>query len=128
MSATEQPRILVVEDDASLLRMLERVLSQFATVVTAKNGEEAFELATGSAERFDLVVTDVMMPKLDGLGLAKKLKADDKTAGVPVIMLTAKSGPMDVIQGINAGARSYLTKPFKQQELVEKVKKTLGIK
>ena len=118
--------ILVVEDDPALLRMLERVLQQFAEVTTAKNGEEAFEKISDDAMRPDLVVTDVMMPKLDGLGLAKKMKADPKLANVPVIMLTAKSAPLDVIKGINAGARNYLTKPFKQQELVDKVKKILG--
>lgn len=122
-----KPTILCVEDDPALLRMLERVLSQYATVSTAKNGEEAITLIRETELRPDLVVTDVMMPKVDGLELAKLLKAEAKTANVPVIMLTAKSGPGDVIKGINAGARNYLTKPFKQQELIDKVKKILRV-
>jgi len=65
------------------------------------------------------------MPRLDGLALSKKMKENPNTARIPVIMLTAKGSPKDVIGGINAGARAYLTKPFKQEELLEKAKRAL---
>jgi DNA-binding response OmpR family regulator len=76
----------------------------------------------------DLLVTDLMMPKKDGLTLVKEMKRDDRLKNVPAIILTAKSGPRDVIRGIQAGARHYLTKPFKSEELLDKVKKVLRIK
>ncbi len=120
------PSVLVVEDDPDLLRMVSRILSDFAKVTTAIDGEDAMLKVKGGLKP-DLVVTDVMMPKLDGLELARLLKAEASTAKVPVIMLTAKGAPMDVIRGINAGARSYLTKPFKHADLIDKVKKALHI-
>ena len=118
------PAILVVEDDPDLLRMLARMLSEFAVVTTAVDGEDAMLKIKGGLVP-DLVLTDVMMPKVDGLELARLLKHEPATTRVPVIMLTAKGAPLDVIKGINAGARSYLTKPFKHEELVDKVKKAL---
>lgn len=67
-----------------------------------------------------------MMPRMDGLTLAKQLKGDPRLGHVPVVMLTARTGPRDVIAGINAGARFYVTKPFKTDELLTKVRKALG--
>ena len=73
-----------------------------------------------------LVVTDVMMPRMNGLELARRLKARPETARVPLVMLTAKSSAKDMVDGVNAGARFYLTKPFKVEDLKAKVKKALG--
>ena len=95
-------------------------------VVTAVDGQDALEKAR--AGRPDVVVTDVMMPRMDGFTLAKQMKATPELANVPVVMLTARTGPRDVIAGINAGARFYVTKPFKTDELVAKVRKALGPK
>jgi CheY-like chemotaxis protein len=72
-----------------------------------------------------VIVTDLMMPRIDGLTLAKTLKGDPNIGNIPVVMLTAKSGKMDMIIGINAGARHYVTKPFKAADLLDKVKKAL---
>lgn len=119
-----RPLILVAEDDPDLLKMLDHVLRTVGDVVTAPDGMDALEKAKHS--RPDVVVTDLMMPRMDGLTLAKQLKADPKLASVPVVMLTARTGTRDVIAGINAGARFYVTKPFKMEELVTKVKKALG--
>lgn len=118
-------RILVVEDDEDLLRMLQHMLVALGRVVKASDGAEALERLQRDTA-FDLVVTDLMMPRMDGLALAKRMKADARLAHIPVLMLTAKDTPKDVIAGINAGARHYITKPFKQQELLEKVKRALG--
>jgi DNA-binding response OmpR family regulator len=120
-------RIVVAEDDDALLKMLAKLLEPIAEVQIAADGQQALGIVRSMAEPPDLVVTDVMMPRMDGLQLAKQLKDDPKTSRVPVIMLTAKSGPRDVVGGINAGARHYLTKPFKHDELVAKVKKVLGV-
>ncbi|MEM9189618.1 MAG: response regulator [Myxococcota bacterium] len=127
----QRPRVLVVEDDAALLRLVSRLISEFADVEMASNGKEALEvvqatLAPGTPS-FDLIVTDVMMPLMDGLTLARELKADARLGRIPIIMLTAKNSSLDVIKGINAGARTYLTKPFKQDELITKARKLLRL-
>lgn len=122
-----RPRILVAEDDPDVLRMLNHVLGTIGDVVTATDGQQAWELAQ-TAPAPDLIVTDLMMPRMDGLALAKQLKANPSLARIPVVMLTARTGPRDVIAGINAGARFYLTKPFKTEDLLAKVQKALSLK
>jgi len=124
--AGSRPRILIVEDDQDLLRMMQRMLGAIADVVTATDGEQALStLRTGPAP--DLLITDWMMPKKDGLTLVKEMKQDERLKGIPVVILTAKTGPRDVIAGINSGARHYLTKPFKPDDLISKVKKVLHL-
>jgi len=125
-SDPSRPLVLVVEDDEALRRMLVRILAELGTVVAASDGREALDLLA-SAERLpSLVVTDLMMPRLDGLELARRMKADAKTRSIPIVMLTAKQGAKDVVEGVNAGARVYLTKPFKVDELKAKAKKAMG--
>lgn len=117
--------ILVVEDDETLRRMLVRIFSDLGQVREARDGQEALTLlAEDPLPR--LVVTDVMMPNVDGLELARRMKADPRMNRVPIVMLTAKQGPKDMIDGVNAGARVYVTKPFKVDELKAKAKKALG--
>ena len=118
------PKILVVEDDADLLHMIKTMLRSVGEVTLAKDGQEAFDLLKAGF-RPDVIVTDLMMPRMDGLTLAKSLKNDPNIGNIPLVMLTAKSGPMDMITGINAGARHYVTKPFKASDLIDKVKKAL---
>lgn len=117
-------KILVVEDDADLLHMIKTMLQTIGEVTLAKDGQEAFDLLKNGF-RPDVIVTDLMMPRMDGLTLAKTLKNDPNIGNIPLVMLTAKSGPMDMITGINAGARHYVTKPFKAADLIDKVKKAL---
>src|SRR5690349_2239550 len=121
-----KPRILVVEDDEDLLRMMYRMLSTIADVAMAADGENAIKILQ-SGPPPDLVVTDWMMPRKDGLTLVKEMKADERLKNTPVVILTAKSAPRDVIAGINSGARHYLTKPFKPDDLISKVKKVLRL-
>ncbi|MGF1466091.1 MAG: response regulator [Sandaracinaceae bacterium] len=121
-----RPRILVAEDDPDVLRMLEQIMSVLGDVVPAVDGQDALEKAV-SGPPPDVVVTDVMMPRMDGLTLARQLKANPQLSRVPVVMLTARTGPRDVIAGINAGARFYVTKPFKTDELMSKVRRALGL-
>lgn len=118
------PKILVVEDDADLLHMIKTMLATIGEVTLAKDGMEALDLLK-TGFKPDVIVTDLMMPRMDGLTLAKTLKDDPNLGNLPLVMLTAKSGPMDMITGINAGARHYVTKPFKAADLIDKVKKAL---
>lgn len=118
------PKILVVEDDADLLHMIKTMLAAIGEVTLAKDGMEALDLLK-TGFKPDVIVTDLMMPRMDGLTLAKTLKDDPSFDNLPLVMLTAKSGPMDMITGINAGARHYVTKPFKAADLIDKVKKAL---
>jgi len=123
-----KPLVLVVEDDDALRKMLGHVLGELAEVHLAVDGMDALAWLRDSNVVPDLVVSDVMMPRLDGLALAQRLKMDPRLSKVPVIFLTAKSTPKDVIAGIQAGARHYLPKPFQRLELLDKVKKVLRIK
>ena len=122
-----KPQILVAEDDDALRRMMGHMLGDFAEVFLAPDGMEALMFLRRAERVPDLLVTDLMMPRLDGLALAKRLKDDARFGGMPVIILTAKGGATDVVAGINAGARHYLTKPFKRDDLLAKVKKVLGV-
>jgi CheY-like chemotaxis protein len=118
------PKILVVEDDADLLVMIKTMLQAVGEVTLARDGQDALDLLK-TGFKPDVIVTDLMMPRMDGLTLAKTLKGDPNIGNIPLVMLTAKSGPMDMITGINAGARHYVTKPFKAADLIDKVKKAL---
>jgi DNA-binding response OmpR family regulator len=118
------PRILVADDDAWILRMVTTVLEKRGYVVeTASDGEEALEKAI--ANRPDLVVTDVMMPNMDGWALIKALRSRAEFAFVPVIFLTALGSDDDRIRGFRLGADDYLPKPFRFEELDLRVAKTL---
>lgn len=119
------PKILIVEDDADLLQMIKTMLQSVGEITLARDGQEALDLLK-SGFRPNVIVTDLMMPRVDGLTLAKTLKNDPNAGNIPVVMLTAKAGPMDMITGINAGARHYVTKPFKAADLVDKVRKALA--
>jgi two-component system alkaline phosphatase synthesis response regulator PhoP len=117
--------ILVVDDDPGVLRVVEINLTQEGHQVrAASNGEEA--LASVARERPDLVVLDVMMPRMDGFETLKRLRADPATADIPVIMLTARSQDEDVFEGYGTGAQWYLTKPFEPAELRSVVRHLLG--
>ncbi|MFK8002786.1 MAG: response regulator [Polyangiales bacterium] len=129
MSAPPQRRhrILVAEDDDAVRKMIGHLLGDIADVTIAKDGMEALIALRDMEKAPDLIVTDLMMPRLDGLGLLKQVRANETSKNIPIIILTAKAQPMDVITGINAGARHYLVKPFKREELLEKVRKVLRL-
>src|SRR5947209_16275391 len=107
------PRILAVDDvpaNLDIVRM--RLEAQGYEIVTAADGEEA--LAQARKLSPDLILLDIMMPKLDGISVVKQLKADATMGFIPVIMLTAKSDIADVVAGLEAGGDDYLTKPSNQ--------------
>ncbi len=122
---TERARILVVEDDDALRRMLCASLSRIAPVATARDGAEALAWLAAS-EPPDLIVSDVMMPRVTGLDLARAVKGDARLRDVPLLFLSAVTSSKGVVDGINAGARQYVTKPFKSGDLEERVKRLLA--
>ena len=118
-------KILVVDDEAYIVHILEFSLGMEGfEVVTAFDGEEAISKA--ERERPDLVVLDIMMPKLDGYETCRRLKENDKTKNIPVILLSAKGRSMDQRVGLDAGADEYITKPFSPRKLVERIRVHLG--
>jgi DNA-binding response OmpR family regulator len=118
------PHVLVADDDAWILRMVATVLEKRGySVETAVDGEDA--LARALARTPDLLITDVMMPKMDGWALVRQLRAHSELAMLPVIFLTALSSEEDRIRGFRLGADDYVTKPFRFEELDLRVTKTL---
>ncbi|HEX2075773.1 MAG TPA: ATP-binding protein, partial [Geodermatophilus sp.] len=115
--------VLVVDDNADMRAYLVRLLSPHWTVRTAANGREALDSVART--RPDLVLTDVMMPGVDGFGLLRALRADPATRSVPVVMLTARAGQEAAVEGFDAGVDDYLAKPFESAELVARLRAVL---
>ena len=117
-------KILAVDDEKHIVRLVQINLQKEGyDVVTASTGREALEQV--ERENPDLVIMDVMMPEMGGFEALQIMKADEKTAQIPIIMLTAKAQDADVFQGWKSGADLYLTKPFNPQELLTFVKRIL---
>src|SRR5262245_29381327 len=121
------PCILIVDDEPMNLDILQTRLAVHGyEIITATNGEEA--LAIASAQRPDLILLDIMMPKIDGIDVCRSLKADASLPFTPIIMVTAKADSQDIVAGLEAGADEYLTKPVDQAALVARVKSMLRVK
>ncbi len=120
-------RILVVDDIAANVKLLEAKLSaEYYIVLTASNGFEALEVAR--AEQPDLILLDVMMPKMDGFEACKRLKSDPALAHIPVVMITALDQASDRIRGLEAGADDFLTKPANDLALFARVRSLVRVK
>jgi two-component system alkaline phosphatase synthesis response regulator PhoP len=118
-------RILVVDDEIYIVHILDFSLGMEGyEVITALDGEQALEKAR--AEKPDLIVLDIMMPKLDGYETCKLLKGDAGTKDIPVILLSAKGRNVDQKIGFEVGADDYITKPFSPRKLVERINAILG--
>ena len=118
------PKVLVVDDDPVIVRLLEvNFEMEGFEVVSAVDGADGVEKAR--SEQPDVVVSDVMMPKLNGLELCEALKADAATSNIPVVLLSAKAQVTDIRAGLDAGADDYVTKPFEPLELVDRVNRLL---
>jgi DNA-binding response OmpR family regulator len=118
-------RIVIAEDDPAIATMLEKLLAPHYDVSVAHDGNAAL-IQAAKPPRPALLLLDVMMPGLDGLGVAAAVRKNAELKAVPIIFLTAKGAATDVIKGIQSGARHYITKPFKIDDVLAKVKKTLG--
>jgi len=118
-------RVLVVDDEIYIVHILDFSLGMEGyEVLTALDGEQALEKARN--ERPDLIVLDIMMPKLDGYETCKALKSDAATKDIPVILLSAKGRNVDQKVGFEVGADDYITKPFSPRKLVERINSILG--
>ena len=120
-----QPVVLAADDDEDILELVAfRLERSDYTVLKARDGEEALQVARESLP--DLAVLDVMMPKLDGFEVTRRIRSDGATKDMPVILLTARAQDADVQAGFDAGADDYLRKPFSPQELRARVQAILG--
>ena len=125
--AEKVKKILVVEDEPDVASLLTLLLkSQGYDVITAGDGQEALEVAR--SELPDLILLDIMLPKLDGYKVARMLKFDEKFSYIPIIMLTAKIQEKDKKVGLEMGANAYITKPFDTADLLDVIKQTLATK
>ena len=117
---------LVVDDDAASRTLAAATLSQVFCVYVADDAQRAMQILLEISPPA-ILVCDIAMPGVDGIQFVKTLRDIPKLATMPVLFLTAKTMPMDVVAGINAGARFYLTKPFKPDDLLTKAKKASGV-
>ncbi len=119
-------KVLIADDEPNIVISLEFLLRREGfDVLVAVDGEEA--LAKARAERPDLVLLDVMMPKMNGFDVCQALRADPELASMRVLMLTAKGRETEVSKGLGLGADSYMTKPFSTKDLVAQVRLLLGV-
>src|SRR5258708_29247502 len=124
---TPPAKILIVDDEIKNVKLLEALLiPRGYTVVKAYNGEEALQQV--QQEQPDLILLDVMMPLLDGFEVCKRLKENDATRLIPVVIMTALGQVEDRIKGIEAGADDFLTKPVNQRELIARIETALKLK
>jgi PAS domain S-box-containing protein len=121
----DRPRVLVVDDNADVRAYVATLLSQDYQVTTAVDGVDGLAMARELLP--DLVLTDVMMPRMDGFALLAALQADPLTIGVPVVMVSARAGEEGTLQGLDAGADDYLVKPFTARELLARVRANLEL-
>jgi phosphoserine phosphatase RsbU/P len=121
------PHILIVDDNPENLDILQTRLTRHGyEILTARDGEEA--LAAAREKLPDLILLDIMMPKMDGIEVCRRLKADRSLPFMPIIMVTARADSKDIVRGLEAGGDEYLTKPVDQAALVARIKSMLRIK
>ena len=120
-------RILVVDDIPANLKLLEaRLLAEYFDVLTAEDGFKALEICDNT--HVDVILLDVMMPGIDGFEVCERLKANPRTAHIPVVMVTALDQPSDRVRGLKAGADDFLTKPVNDLQLISRVKSLVRLK
>lgn len=118
-------KILIVDDEVDICDLIEMTLSSngFSNIKSVHDGKSAIQMATDWAP--DMVLLDLMLPEVDGLGVCKELKSNEKTSKIPIIILTAKSTEHDIVTGLELGADDYITKPFSNKVLVARIKARL---
>ena len=125
MNATSPQKILIADDEVYMLRLLEMTFKKGGyTVVSCRDGQEALAQAAGTLPQ--LIVLDIMMPGLDGLGALRQLKGNPATREIPVVVLSAKGHALTKVEAELAGAVLFLAKPFSPNQLLSEVQKILG--
>ena len=123
----KKAKILVVDDEVNITQILELSIgAEGFEVITASNGEEAIDKAR--KEQPDLIILDIMMPRIDGYEACRILKANPLTKNIPVVLLTAKGRDIDKRLGYEVGATDYIVKPFSPNKLIERINELLSLK
>jgi PAS domain S-box-containing protein len=125
LAGRDLARVLLADDNADMRGYLQRLLQPGYQVTAVADGQEALDAVR--AQPFDLVISDVMMPGLDGLQLVGELRANSRAPDLPVLLLSARAGPEAAIEGLEAGADDYLVKPFSAAELLARVRATVEL-
>lgn len=119
--------ILIIDDSINNIRLLERALEKYAfNIITAMNGKKGIELALSANP--EIILLDIMMPEMDGYEVCRELRKNKLTSDIPILMLTAKDDIHDIVEGLNAGANDYITKPFSQEVLRARIRTALRLK
>lgn len=116
-------RVMIVEDDPAIAELLFRTLDRFYEVYVVNDGAGAVPVAM--EVRPEVILLDVNLPNMDGFAIAQQMKDSPALARIPIIFLTARDRSLDVVKGIQAGAKHYITKPFKIDDVLKKVQKLL---
>jgi two-component system, cell cycle response regulator len=126
LAPSHSARVLVVEDDPAVRELLRISLESVGyQVALAEHGLDALMQVDRAQPKPNLLLVDIMIPELDGLSLVRALKSRPETARIPVVFITAKSDSRTIAEGISAGARYYITKPFIIDDLLAKVKRAI---
>jgi signal transduction histidine kinase/DNA-binding response OmpR family regulator len=121
--SADKPFLLIIEDNKDVRKYIIEILSNYYKIFEASDGEEG--LKKSFEQMPDLIISDVMMPRMDGFQLCQALKSDSRTSHIPLILLTAKSTLKDKIEGLEIGADEYIMKPFEAEELIARIKNLL---
>ena len=117
-------KVLVIEDDDHIWKLIEyKLKKENHELIWASDGLKALEILKESKP--DLIISDIMVPYMDGIQILKEIKANDELKDIPVIMLTSKAQEKDIVKGLELGAQDYMAKPFSPAELILRVNKTL---
>lgn len=118
-------KVLVVDDDPSIVKVIRLLLkSRGFEICEALNGASCLE--TAANEHPDIILLDIMMPDIDGYEVCRHLKANESTADIPVVFVTAKTSEEDMQHGLELGAKAYIKKPFSPRDLAQKINEVLG--
>lgn len=127
MSENNKKRILVVEDEERIRKIIGIIIrGEDVEIEEAADGKEALDKVFN--EHYDLIILDLMIPEIDGFGVLQKIRDNESTADLPVIIVSARTSDKDILEGLKGGANYYIPKPFEPQELTSSLELILGIK